>query len=697
MSTPYEQCSGADLSWEGDIPASKAYGDVYFSLVDGLEESQYVFIDANDLPHKLKKTAEHTPPFLIAEAGFGTGLNFLLAWQSWLGIAPTERRNLHFISFEKHPIKSQDLALSLAQWPQLSALSKQLQEQYPLLIKGQHTLEFESGQVVLSLVFGDINEELPNYQFRADCWFFDGFSPNKNPDMWSTSLFSEAMRLSATNATFSTFAAASSVRKSLQSAGFDVRKRKGYGKKREMLFGHTVDALCREPQGSRSSRLCINNWSLPEPTHQQDLPPNNVSNCTHCDFDVIVVGAGLAGVSTAYALRKRGLKVGLLEERPQAVSGASGQSQLVMYAKLPSERNKTFNFIEHCLSHSMRYYARKQRDAIDKTFWHDCGLLQLAWNEKEAVKQARFAANNSLPKEFISIISAREASLKTGLRHKCGGLWFENAGWLEPRIYSETLLNTPNNSSGRIDQYYNERVLSFTRSSNETWEVETSQRNLRTRTLVITNSNDAKRFPQLSHLPSKPLRGQVTSIKAKAESSGIPSLKCVVTGEGYLCPPLNDWHHFGATFNLDSSDTADNPLDNEKNFTSMQRWNPSWLKAKSATLSLNDYQVKANAGLRCTTPDYLPIIGKAPIYEDMVKTFAKTRVDANSCRDKYGHYYNGLYVNIGHGSKGVFTTPVGAELIANEICGGCPPLNEPLRTMLSPARFITKHLKQRRI
>ena len=210
-------------------------------MVDGLKESQYVFVDANDLPSRFGTdfaTDEHRrSPFIISEAGFGTGLNFLNTWNNWQTIKPTIRRPLHFISFEKHPLSKDDLVQSLSKWPEISTLSMQLCEAYPITMEGHHTLTFEQGGVVLSLVFGDILDKLPEYQYHADCWYLDGFSPNKNPKMWSQELFYHIARLSKHQTSFSTFAAASSVRKGLESAGFTVQRRKGFGKKREMLLG----------------------------------------------------------------------------------------------------------------------------------------------------------------------------------------------------------------------------------------------------------------------------------------------------------------------------------------------------------------------------------------------------------------------------------------------------------------------------
>jgi tRNA 5-methylaminomethyl-2-thiouridine biosynthesis bifunctional protein len=558
----------------------------------------------------------------------------------------------------------------------------------------------------------------PDYTFKADCWYLDGFSPNRNPEMWSPDLFREVARLSAEEATFSTFAAASFVRKGLEAAGFEVKKRKGFGKKREMLFGN-ISKQSLSDTNKRSVQSDSLNWSRSIPSEVRNGEPSTPSH----EFDVLVVGAGLAGITTATALAKQGKHVALLDEKEDAVMGASGQSQLVMYAKFPSERNKLFNFVEHCLANSLQHYKSLQLEnmslrhvnqslqlenkslqhaneslQLENEFWHPCGVLQLAWNDKEANKQARFNQNIQLPSDFIRSIDKDEAFKKSGIQTQCGGLWFESAGWLDPNNYAKFLLNRGSQYKGAIKRYFGERVLSLSSNEDYSWTAETKHRSFQAKSLVICNSNDAKRFSQLEHLPIKPLRGQVTSIKARNTEQNIKSTQCVLTGEGYLCPAVDDWHHFGATFDLDSTDTSCKQTDNKQNLTNIQQWNPNWLTPhKQDQLNIDDFIVESNAGLRCTTPDYIPIVGQAPIYSDMLETFAKLRVGANSCKHLYGHYYEGLYVNIGHGSKGAFTTPVAADIISQMICGGAPPVNETIRSMLSPARFIIKHLKQRRI
>ena len=217
-------------------PYSVLFQDVYYSSDNGLLETDYVFLQGNQLSSRWQQLENTT--FTIIETGFGTALNFLSAAQLWLRFAPKEAV-LHFISTEKYPLKPQEMAKALQAWPELTKLSAQFLEQYQQSdqTEAQETFALFDNRVKLTLLYGDATASLATTEFVADAWFLDGFSPAKNPDMWQTALFTEMARLSKTGTTFATFTSAGVVKRGLQATGFTVHKRSGFGKKREMLIG----------------------------------------------------------------------------------------------------------------------------------------------------------------------------------------------------------------------------------------------------------------------------------------------------------------------------------------------------------------------------------------------------------------------------------------------------------------------------
>ncbi|NOT16310.1 MAG: tRNA (5-methylaminomethyl-2-thiouridine)(34)-methyltransferase MnmD [Methylotenera sp.] len=228
----------AQIEWRDGQPYASAFDDVYFSSDDGLAETEYVFLQGNNLAERWQNLQGKT--FTIAETGFGTGLNFLCAAKLWLETAP-EMTVLHFISTEKYPLSLQDISKALQLWPTLSELSEALLTQYESLLLQNSNISLFNNRIKLRLLVGDANEQLPQITTQVNAWFLDGFAPSKNPEMWQSALFQQMAKLSNTETTIATFTSAGAVRRGLVEVRFAMKKRAGFGKKREMLVGRFVE------------------------------------------------------------------------------------------------------------------------------------------------------------------------------------------------------------------------------------------------------------------------------------------------------------------------------------------------------------------------------------------------------------------------------------------------------------------------
>lgn len=211
----------ANLEWRGgDVPVSTQFDDPYFSLEDGLAETQHVFLTGNDLP------ARFCDGFHIAELGFGTGLNFAVAHAAWR--ASGVPGVLRFTSFEAYPMARDEMARALSAFGigvDLAAMWDGTGGRY------------DFGDAVLDVITGDARTALPQWQGRADAWFLDGFAPAKNPELWEATLMSAVGAHTAPGGSFATYTAAGFVRRGLAEAGFEVRRVPGYGRKRHMSVG----------------------------------------------------------------------------------------------------------------------------------------------------------------------------------------------------------------------------------------------------------------------------------------------------------------------------------------------------------------------------------------------------------------------------------------------------------------------------
>jgi len=282
MQTDTLCCEPARLDWsQPGGPRASDYGDVYFSVEDGLEETRAVFLKACGLP----EAWTGQPVYTVGELGFGTGLNALALWQLWRE-AGHRTGWLHMVSVEKHPLTREDAARAFAAWPSLRPLSDRLLAQWPSLLKGPQRLIFPEDRFSITVFQDEAETALAQMDAAVDAWFLDGFAPACNDAMWSQPVLDQIGRLSRKGARVGTFTVAGAVRRGLAAAGFDVSKQPGFGRKRERL-----EAIYAG-EGARADAV---------------------------EGPVTILGAGIAGASLARAFSIRGRPVRIID--PKGLAG----------------------------------------------------------------------------------------------------------------------------------------------------------------------------------------------------------------------------------------------------------------------------------------------------------------------------------------------------------------------------------------
>jgi tRNA 5-methylaminomethyl-2-thiouridine biosynthesis bifunctional protein len=292
------------LVWDDGVPRSSLFGDIYYSLDDGLAESRAVFLAGCGLPEAWRGRQD----FVVGELGFGTGLNIAALLKLWREThAPGAR--LHIFSIEAFPPSREDAARALGAWPELADETKALLAGWPGGRTGFHRIDLPGYDAVLDLVILPVEEALAQWTGQADAWFLDGFSPALNPAMWTEAILAQVAARSRPGAVAATFTVARAVRLGLEAAGFTIAKRPGHGRKRERLEARLSGTFT-------------------------DLQPGRVA----------IIGAGIAGASLARALRAEGVAAAVFADGPPAASGnpvamvtpaldASGGARAALYAQ----------------------------------------------------------------------------------------------------------------------------------------------------------------------------------------------------------------------------------------------------------------------------------------------------------------------------------------------------------------------------
>ncbi|EOV9672303.1 bifunctional tRNA (5-methylaminomethyl-2-thiouridine)(34)-methyltransferase MnmD/FAD-dependent 5-carboxymethylaminomethyl-2-thiouridine(34) oxidoreductase MnmC [Cronobacter turicensis] len=659
----------ASLTFNNEgTPVSRDFDDVYFSNDDGLEETRYVFLNGNQLPERFMTHPRDS--FIVAESGFGTGLNFLTLWQAFAAFRDAHPdaalQRLHFISFEKFPLTPADLASAHAHWPELAPWAQQLQAQWPMALPGCQRVLLDDGRVTLDLWLGDINELVDTlddtHNRQVDAWFLDGFAPSKNPDMWTPGLFAAMARLARPGGTLATFTSAGFVRRGLIDAGFNVVKRKGFGRKREMLTGAlSVD--------------------VPPPVRAPWYARRPASG----DKDVAIVGGGIASALLALALQRRGWQVTLYCEDDAPAQGASGNRQGALYPLLSHHDAALAAFFPAAFT-----FARRLYDALPVSFDKEwCGVTQLGWDEKSQTKISQML-ELGLPESLARGVDSDTVRERSGVETGCGGIEYPQGGWLCPAQLTAGVVTLAQAHGLRV--HYGHRVSALY-PENGGWRLDfASGAQARHAVLVLANGHQLSGFPQTEALPVYPVGGQVSHIPT---TPGLGALRQVLCYDGYLTPqnPANGMHCIGASYHRGVSEMRYQEEDQQHNRQRLIDCLPAAAWTQDVDVSAGD----ARCGVRCATRDHLPMVGNAPDYAATLRDYATLSHHASAPETVApAPVLDNLFVLGALGSRGLCSAPLAAEILASQMNGEPLPLDGATLAALNPNRlWVRKLLKGR--
>ncbi len=552
----------AALVWdEGGRPLAPAYGDIYGPREGARQQAEHVFAGGNRLASRFAALAGGDF-FTLGETGFGTGLNFLTALRVFGQAAPAHTC-LHFVAVEKHPMTADEARRALAGVAEPAAMESLL-AQWPPPLPGTHRLIFalDHGRSAhLTLLHGEAADVLAKADVGrgVDAWFFDGFSPQKNPAMWSAEVFAQAARLSRAGATFATWAVAGQVRAHLTAAGFAWGKQPGFGNKREMLAGVFSNGSDKMPRPCKTA---------------------------------LVIGAGISGCAIAWSLAQRGVQVKLVDAHGIG-QRSSGNAQGLVQPMFSGVDTLEGDFARAAFWFSVRRLAQLAPD-----LWHPTGSLW--WREPHNFLRFLRRVNNlNWPAHYLRGVSQAQASAIAGIPIPSDAVHCPVAGWVEPVRLCARLAEHP-----RIT--FERREVARIQGDEADWVViaaaEQAPRLVASLAAGAVGASGALDSP-LPRFALHPVRGQSISVPAVAASG---PLQCVLHFGHYVVPAHGGRHTVGATHQEGDLDVVCRPGDEIELLTAVDAALPAlagiWADAPRTT----------RAGLRCQVADRLPVVGSLP-------------------------------------------------------------------------------------
>ncbi|GAB3625655.1 bifunctional tRNA (5-methylaminomethyl-2-thiouridine)(34)-methyltransferase MnmD/FAD-dependent 5-carboxymethylaminomethyl-2-thiouridine(34)oxidoreductase MnmC [Pandoraea terrae] len=652
---------------DNGTPFSDDFGDVYHSVNGALGQARHVFLGGNGLPQRWRGREQ----FVIVETGFGLGLNFLATWASWLADEQRPKR-LHFVSVEKFPFRPDDLrrmleaTIAQPEMTELAPLAWQLCALWPLPLPGLHRLEPAPG-LTLTVGFGDFFDVMPALRVGADAFFLDGFSPAKNPEMWTPAVFKTLARMARDGATISTYTAVGQIRRDLNAAGFVVERRPGFGFKRHMLAGH---------------------YAPPYKMRRYD-PPAAAHPSRRA---AIVVGAGMAGAAMANRLAVRGWQVTVFDRADGPGTAASGNPVGVFHPQLSADDNLLSRLTRAGFLYALSHW-RALPGGVPGTA---NGLLQVATNTDEAAAIRRMVTLQAYPPEYVRWVEPDEASQLAGDTVSFGGLWFARGGSVSPARLCRAEIATAV-ATGRVSTVFGARAARLTRDG-EDWAVLDHNDALLGKAPVVVLATADETRPLLAPwlpdtcLPIRAVRGQLTFLRA----GSLPNLQVPVCGDGYVAPggasdagPVT-----GATYGFDDDGTEIRAAEHDANLARLAALLPGQRDVASergGLAGLTSDQVTGRVAFRCLAPDRMPMAGQVPDME---------AVQALGRRLVGGHLRDvprlpGLYGSFALGSRGLVLAALCAELVASQIEGEPWPVTADLADAIDPARYLMHALRRK--
>ncbi|MDZ4727600.1 MAG: FAD-dependent 5-carboxymethylaminomethyl-2-thiouridine(34) oxidoreductase MnmC [Leptospira sp.] len=395
------------------------------------------------------------------------------------------------------------------------------------------------------------------------------------------------------------------------------------------------------------------------------------------NYDAIVIGGGIAGLSIAYALSKRKLKTVLLERREDTALEASGNPSGMIYPLLTKNKTPESEFSIASFDFTLNTIS----DLYDSqhpnfTIPNLNGAFLIPQNETEIIRYKSAITANHFGDSDLTFTND-PFSLQNGF-------YFPKAKVISPRHLIQSLYEASKKFT-TLHKFSNIRSFSYNSESN----IEVDLNQLNAPLLFFCHSNSMSEFKETKWLPIRKVRGQLVILPSSKELSELPY--SYLFGD-YITKDLGQGSVLGASF--DEYNWEEEKRDAETiSFLEKAEKNLPVLSSHFKSFSNSISNLQTRVSFRSQSQDRRPIFGSLPNYEVFKNSFAKLPNPSNKQLPNIP-FYKGIYLLGALGSRGLTHSLFCAEILVREALKEDNIISSELFSNFKPERFLFRNWKR---
>ena len=596
---------------------------------------------------------------VVLDTDFQQAQGFVQLWQAWRD-DPQRCQRLHVIAMLPTPLTCAQLLRLVEHAP----LRQLLAESWPALTPGFHSFSFDDDRVQLLICNGDAERCLGELVAWVDVFLVRcGRLPNQGSADASRTAKALA-RLAAEGALLTaTFDQAVSCR-DLAQTWKDALTSQGFA-----VEPSSASACANEIVRARFA-----------PRFQPKRAAARVRSTPSTTRHAVIVGAGLAGSSAAWALAQQGWTSTVLDRHGSAAQEASGNAGGLFHGVIHAQDGIHARFnraasIEAAKAVREAIAHHSVAGAVD-------GLLRLEAALSPSAMQAILDSCGLTPR-YAQAASAATASRLSGLNLTQAAWHYVEGGWVQPAGLVRSYLER----AGSHCLLRTHCAVETLRQFEGGWQLLNARGEVleEAEVVVLANAHHTARLLATvspSTLASmQKVRGQISQLPST--TAGLPQTHLPLTGAGYLLPSWQGHTVFGATSKEGDDDASVRERDHAVNLAQLAvlTQTPPLLNLVNL-VNLDMNQLQGRTAWRCVAPDRLPVIGGVPL-----------EVDRLIDQPRLIPRWPGLFVYTAMGSRGITWSALGGQTLAAWVTGSPAPMEASLLDAIDPARFAARRAR----